>query len=74
MEVGREMGYGIASLDAKWILPSIGFFLGMVVVLAEPAVYVLTEQVEDVTSGHIRRRVMLLALSIGIAFAVLYQC
>lgn len=70
MEVGREMGYGIASLEAKWILPAIGFILGMVVVLAEPAVYVLTEQVEDVTSGHIKRKVILVTLSLGIAVAV----
>lgn len=70
MEVGRIMGLGIASLKAKWVLPAIGFFLGMVVVLAEPAVYVLTEQVEDVTSGSIKRKVILGALSIGIAFAV----
>lgn len=70
MEVGRVMGFGIASLEKKWILPTIGFFLGMVVVLAEPAVYVLTEQVEEVTSGHIKRKVILGALSIGIAFAV----
>lgn len=70
MEVGRVMGYGIASLSQSWILPAIGFFLGMVVVLAEPAVYVLTEQVEEVTSGHIKRKVILGALSMGIAFAV----
>ncbi len=36
-------------------ITSCGFLLGMVVVLAEPAVYVLTEQVEDVTAGHIKR-------------------
>lgn len=70
MEVGRKMGYGIASLDQKWILPVIGFLLGMVVVLAEPAVYVLTEQVEEVTSGAIKRKVILFTLSLGIAFAV----
>lgn len=70
MEVGREMGHGIASLEARWVLPVIGFFLGMVVVLAEPAVYVLTEQVEEVTSGHIKRRLILVTLSIGIALAV----
>ncbi|MDR7870818.1 MAG: DUF1538 domain-containing protein [Tissierellaceae bacterium] len=70
MEVGRVMGYGIASLDSAWILPLVGFLLGMVVVLAEPAVYVLTEQVEEVTAGHIRKKVILAALSIGIAFAV----
>lgn len=70
MEVGRVMGYGIASLESSWVLPTIGFILGMVVVLAEPAVYVLTEQVEEVTAGHIRKKVILIALSIGIAFAV----
>lgn len=70
MEVGREMGYGIAALEAKWILPAIGFLLGMSVVLAEPAVYVLTEQVEEVTSGHIKRKAILTTLSVGIAFAV----
>ena len=69
MEVGRLMGEGIAT-SHKWLLPIIGFLLGMVVVLAEPAVYVLTEQVEDVTSGHIKKKIILATLSIGIAFAV----
>ena len=69
MEVGRAMGEGIAT-SHPWLLPVVGFLLGMVVVLAEPAVYVLTEQVEDVTAGHIKKRVILVALSLGIAFAV----
>ncbi|HZJ57931.1 MAG TPA: DUF1538 domain-containing protein [Clostridia bacterium] len=69
MEVGRVMGEGIAR-DYTWLLPIIGFLLGMVVVLAEPAVHVLTEQVEDVTAGHIKRVFILIALSMGIAFAV----
>lgn len=69
MEVGRVMGEAIAR-DFTWLLPIIGFLLGMVVVLAEPAVYILTEQVEEVTAGHIKRKVILAALSIGIAFAV----
>lgn len=69
MEVGRIMGEGIAS-HHPLLLPVIGFFLGMVVVLAEPAVYVLTSQVEEVTAGHIKRKVILGALSVGIAFAV----
>lgn len=70
MEVGREMGHEIAELENKWILPGIGFLLGMLVVLAEPAVYVLTEQVEEVTNGHIKRKSILFTLSLGIAFAV----
>ena len=70
MEVGRAMGEGVAGLDNAWALPLIGFFLGMVVVLAEPAVYVLTEQVEEVTAGHIKKRLILVTLSLGIGFAV----
>ncbi|MFA5576576.1 MAG: DUF1538 domain-containing protein [Tissierellaceae bacterium] len=69
MEVGRIMGEGLANYH-PWLLPIVGFALGMVVVLAEPAVYVLTEQVEEVTAGHIKRKIILMALSIGIAFAV----
>jgi hypothetical protein len=70
MEVGRIMGYGLASMPNNWIVPIVGFLLGMMVVLAEPAVHVLTKQIEDVTSGHIPRKIILFALSAGIAFAV----
>ena len=70
MELGRVMGCGIASHESNWLLPIIGFLLGLVVVLAEPAVHVLTKQVEDVTSGYIKRKAILATLSIGIAFAV----
>lgn len=70
MEAGRILGFGIASMEQWWLLPAIGFLLGTVVVLAEPAVYVLTEQVEQVTSGHIKKKNILVTLSIGIAFAV----
>lgn len=71
MDAGRVIGNEIASLEQVWVLPLIGFFLGMVVVLAEPAVYVLTEQVEDVTAGHIKKKLILMTLSIGIALAVM---
>lgn len=70
MEVGRVMGYKIANLDHSLLLPAIGFLLGLVVVLAEPAVHVLTEQVEDVTAGYIKKSVICGAFSIGIAAAI----
>lgn len=68
MEFARVMGEGLA--DSKF-LPLIGFVLGLLVVLAEPAVSVLAEQVEDVTGGSIPRKNILVALSIGVAFAVM---
>jgi len=70
MEVGSKIGYTLATLDNNIIIIAIGFILGLVVILAEPAVYVLTHQIEDVTSGYVKRPVVLVALSIGVAFAV----
>ena len=68
MELARLLGEGLR--DSKF-LPLIGFIMGLVVVLAEPAVAVLAEQVEDVTGGSIPRKSILRALSIGVATAVM---
>jgi hypothetical protein len=39
-------------------------------VFAEPVVHVLTEQIEDITSGYVQKRIINIALSIGVGFAV----
>lgn len=70
MDVGSVVGYNVASLDKQWIVILVGFILGLVVILAEPAVYVLTNQIETVTSGYLKRKVVVLTLSIGVGFAV----
>jgi hypothetical protein len=70
MDVGASVGYHLASLDNKAYLIIIAFVLGLVTILAEPAVYVLTHQIEDVTSGYVNRKVVMFALSIGVGVAV----
>ena len=70
MEAGNAIGFVVASLDSGWIVILIGFVLGFTVIFAEPAVYVLNEQIETVTSGHIKKKVILYTLSIGVATAV----
>ncbi len=70
MEAGRLVGSSLQSLGKPWLTVLVGFILGLVVILAEPAVYVLTNQVEEVTSGHLSRKAVLTTLSIGVAFAV----
>jgi len=70
MNVGTLIGHQLAEYDNKLILIISGFVLGMVVILSEPAVYILTKQIENVTSGYIKRRTVLFTLSIGVAFAV----
>ncbi len=68
MELARVMGENYA--DFK-LVPLIGFILGLLVVLAEPAVFVLSEQVEEVTGGSIHKSSIMKALSLGVAFAVM---
>lgn len=70
MDVGNAVGYEVASLENKTFVILVAFILGLVTILAEPAVYVLTHQIEDVTSGYVKRKVVLFALSIGVGFAI----
>ncbi|MDD7305427.1 MAG: DUF1538 family protein [Peptoniphilaceae bacterium] len=67
MDLARQLGENYS--DFKF-LPLVGFILGLLVVLAEPAVYVLSEQVEEVTGGSIHQKTIQTCLSIGVAFAV----
>ena len=70
MDLGTILGYKIASLENKSFVIIVGFILGLVTILAEPAVHVLTQQIEDVTSGYVKRNVVMLTLSIGVGIAV----
>ncbi|MDR0361171.1 MAG: DUF1538 domain-containing protein [Planctomycetota bacterium] len=68
--VGQSLGHRLGAIAGGWCLLPVGMILGAVVVIAEPAVWVLTEQVEEVSGGHIKRSIMLAALSVSIALAV----
>lgn len=70
IKVGNIVGFDITSLNKQWLIILIGFILGMVTVIAEPAVYVLTKQVEEVTSGSIKRIIVVITLSLGIGIAL----
>ena len=52
------------------IIVGLGVLMGVLVVLAEPAIHILNQQVEDVTNGYITRRSMLLGLCIGVGTAI----
>jgi hypothetical protein len=70
MEIGTAVGYQLASLDNKYIVVVMGFIIGFVSMLAEPSVHILTHQIEDVTSGYIQRKIVLVAICIGVGIAV----
>ncbi len=70
LPAGSYIGGALALLDYNWIIIPIGMLIGFFIVAAEPAVHVLTGQVEDVTGGAISKRAMMVALMIGMGVSV----
>ena len=66
--IGFKLGTSIADNETVAIIFSL--VIGMVVVLAEPAVHVLNKQVEEITEGTVSRRSMMIALSIGVGLSI----
>ena len=70
MPVGHLIGNSMASGGQKWALIPIGMLIGYFIVKAEPAVRVLTRQVEEVSNGSITQKSIGLSLSAGVAVSV----
>ena len=69
MPIGYKMGYELAQLN-EGLLVLLGLIMGVLVVLAEPAIHVLNQQVEDVTGGYISKKSMMLGLCIGVGASI----
>ena len=69
MPVGFKIGQELAKTSPVAV-SIIGFILGLVVVLAEPAVHVLNKQVEEITNGTVSKKAMMIALSIGVGTSI----
>lgn len=70
MPVGRALGEVLGSMEAKWLSIPLGFFMGFLVTLSEPAVRILCHQVEESSSGYIRKSIVLYTISVGVAVLV----
>lgn len=70
MPAGNYLGQVIAGLPFAWIIVPIGMIIGYFIVLAEPAVFVLTKQVEEITSGAVSAKAMGTSLSIGVSVSI----
>ena len=70
MPVGYQLGGTLLENNSSIMLILVGMVIGYFVVAAEPAVFVLKRQVEEVTSGAISERAMGIGLSVGVAVSV----
>jgi hypothetical protein len=70
LPAGLEVGRSLARLDNPALVLLIGLVLGFSATLAEPAVRILGGKVEEVSSGYISARLILYAISVGVALSV----
>ena len=69
MPIGYKLGYTLAQ-KSEVMLTVFGLVMGVLVVLAEPAIHVLNQQVEDVTGGFVTRKSMIMGLCIGVGASI----
>ena len=70
MPIGYKMGTALAEGNPIFLV-GFGLVVGVLVVLAEPAIHVLNAQVEDVTGGLVSKKSMLTGLCIGVGSAIM---
>ena len=69
MPIGYKLGYALSQMSNGFMI-LFGLLMGVLCVLAEPAIHVLNAQVEDVTGGLVSKRSMMIGLCIGVGGAI----
>lgn len=70
MPVGYHLGIELANLNNVWMLIGIAMAIGYFIIRVEPAVIILTKQINDITDGEISKKLMMLSLAIGTMVAL----
>jgi len=66
----REMGSTLATKRPAAVLITVGFAMGLAATLAEPAVRILSGQVDRFSSGYLKEKTILYTIALGVAAAV----
>ena len=69
LPIGQKLGINVAKTNIN-VLVLVGAVLGLTAVLAEPAVHVLTNQIETISEGSVNRYAVFVAIAAGNALAI----
>ena len=69
--MGAMIGAFLSGVDILWVV-LFAFVLGISVVFAEPAVNILAYEIEEVSSGYMRKRFIIPTIAIGVGFALVF--
>ena len=67
---GTRVGSALGLISNDWLIILICFIIGLVTIVCEPAVHVLTTQINEASDGYIKKSTILFALSIGVGSAI----
>ncbi len=67
---GKMMGEVLGAGSYRWLLIPVGFLLGFVATVAEPAIRILNHEVDKVSGGYIPKKVLLYTLCIGVGLSI----
>ena len=70
MPAGHYLGQQLASYKYSAAVIPVAMVMGYFIVRAEPAVYVLNRQVEEITDGAISAKAMGIGLSVGVSISL----
>ena len=70
MPAGTYLGKTLAGLPYRAVVIPVGMLIGYFIVKAEPAVYVLMKQVEELTSGAVTGKALQRSLSVGVSVSI----
>jgi hypothetical protein len=68
--VGDHVGKIIGLSQHRWLVIPIGFAMGFVSAYAEPALHILSKQVDEVTGHSIDKKVLILTIAMGVAITI----
>jgi hypothetical protein len=69
MPIGYKLGLSLSRISRPFLI-GFGLVVGVLVVLAEPAIHVLNSQVEEVTGGLVKKKSMMIGLCVGVGAAI----
>ena len=70
MPIGYKLGVSMTENASPAFLVIFGLVVGVLTVLAEPAIHVLNVQVEEVTGGLVSKKSMMMGLCIGVGTSI----
>lgn len=72
LPAGQAIGEFLGTIQHKWLLVPFGLMMGFLTIWGEPAVRILSEQIEEASGGSIRGRLILYGIAGGVSIFIAF--